>query len=332
MDIGKVPNKLLNKLVLDKFKPSDKRVILGGGVGEDFGVLDLGGDYCVLSSDPITGSAIHAGRAAVHVACNDIATCGIKPVAILTTLLLPPGASEEELGVIVDDIAAAAGELGVSVIGGHTEVTDAVTRVLISVTAIGAAKMAKYVTTGGAAPGDSIVMTKSAALEGASLLASEREQELVEHFGKAFVDGVKQLSNEISVVGEGVIAGEFGVSAMHDVTEGGVLGAVWEMAEAAGKGVAVRKDHIEVRDDVRRVCGYFDIDVYRLISSGSMLIATDKPGDLITALGRYGVLAREIAMILSDPQDRYVLDGGKRVMLQPPEPDELYKALKSKNV
>jgi len=104
------------------------------------------------------------------------------------------------------------------------------------------------------------------------------------------------------------------------------------MAEAAGKGVAVRKDHIEVRDDVRRVCGYFDIDVYRLISSGSMLIATDKPGDLITALGRYGVLAREIAMILSDPQDRYVLDGGKRVMLQPPEPDELYKALKSKNV
>ncbi|MCL2060487.1 MAG: AIR synthase related protein, partial [Oscillospiraceae bacterium] len=139
MTIGKVPNKLLEELVLRKMGAMDDRVLLAGGIGEDFGALDFGGDCCIISSDPITGATRRAGTVAVHVACNDIATCGARPIALLTTILLPPAASEADLGALADEIAAAAGALGVSVIGGHTEVTDAVNRIVISATALGAA-------------------------------------------------------------------------------------------------------------------------------------------------------------------------------------------------
>ena len=324
MKIGKVPNKLLYELVLKKMKTSDDRVLMSAGVGEDFGVLDFGGDCCIVSGDPITGATKHAGRMAVYVACNDIATCGVRPVALLSTLLLPPGTSEAELGALADEIAAAADNLGVSVIGGHTEVTDAVNRIVISVTAIGAAKRGAYVKTGGAAAGDVLVMTKSAGLEGTAIIASEREAEVLARFGRAFTDAARSLAADISVVDEGVIAGGYGVSAMHDATEGGIYGAAWEMAEASGRGIVIDKDCIRVHDITRDLCGFFGVDAYRLISSGSMLIATDKPAGLITLLENAGIQAVKIAVFTENPNERFILEGGERTVLDQPGPDELY--------
>ena len=328
MEIGKISNELLKKLVIGKKGAINKRIFLSSGVGEDFGAIDFGGEYCIISGDPITGATKNAGKVAIHVACNDIATCGVRPVAVLTTLLLPPGTSEGELGALADEISETAAALDVCVIGGHTEVTDAVTRVVISVTAIGAAKKERLVKTGGALAGDSLVMTGSAAIEGTAILAAEREDELSARFGAAFTESAARLAADISVVEDGVTAGAFGVHAMHDATEGGIFGAAWEMAEASGKGLIVHKDNIPVAEETRAVCGFFDADLYRMVSSGSMLIATDKPGDLITVLGRSGINAKEIGIFLSDPIDRYVRGaGGAKTRLEPPGPDELYKAL-----
>ena len=325
--IGKVPNKLLEELVIGKMNTINDRVLLSGGIGEDFGVLDFGGECCIVSSDPITGTVKNAGKLAVHVACNDIATCGIRPTAILTTLLLPPGTREAELGALADDIAAAASMLGVSVIGGHTEVTDAVNRTVISVTAIGAAPRGGYVATGGAGVGDALVMTKSAGLEGTAIIAAEREVELRGHFGAEFTDAAKRLSDDISVVAEGVVSGAFGVNAMHDATEGGVYGAAWEMAEACGGGIRIYADKINVLGVTRDICSFYDIDAFRLVSSGSMLIATDKPGGLIRELEAAGIRAAAIGEFLENPLEREIMRGGAAARLDQPGPDELYKVL-----
>ena len=341
MQIGKVPGSLLNELVLKKMKRNNERALLSGGVGEDVGVLDFGGDYCAISCDPITGASKLIGKTSVYVACNDIAACGVSPVAILATILLPPGTSEAELGALADDMSEAAEALGVSVIGGHTEVTDAVTRTVISVTAVGAAPRGALVTSGGAKAGDALIMTKSAGLEGAAIIAAEREQALSDRFGPAFVKCAKGLSDHISVVREGVAAGGFGVSAMHDVTEGGVLGAAWEMAEASGKGVVVYADKINVLETVRQICDFYGADVHRMVSSGSMLIATDRADELTLVLDRAGVPATEIGYFTSGGEGR-VGDGGRsrdkgrfyerggvRTALAQPGPDELYRVLRS---
>jgi len=328
LQIGKVPNDILNRLVIGKYANRSERMVLSPGVGEDFGVLDFGDEYCVVSGDPITGATKQIGKYAVQIACNDIATCGVKPIAVLTTLLLPPGVTEAELGGLIDEIAHTADTLDVCVIGGHTEVTDAVNRIVVSVTAIGAAKRGQLIITGGALDGDALVMTKSAAIEGASILASEREAELTERFGKEPVESIKKLSDNISVVEEGVIAGSFGAHAMHDVTEGGVLGAAWEMAEASGKGIIVRSGEICVLDETRAVCEYLGVDPLRLISSGSMLIATEKPDELIDLLNDAGIFAKKIAIFTKNPEERLILDReGNKAALGQPGPDELYNAL-----
>ena len=328
MKIGKVPNKLLDELVIKKMKIHNDRVILSAGIGEDFGALDFGEEYCIISGDPVTGATKHAGRIAVHVASNDIATCGVAPVAIHTTILLPPGTTEAELGALADEIAAEADALGVSVIGGHTEVTDAVNRTVISITAFGAARRGHCVTAGGARAGDALVMTKSAGLEGTAIIAAEREDELTGRFGAEPIERAKRLSADISVVREGVIAGAFGVNAMHDATEGGVFGAAWEMAEASGKGITLNENDIHVLDETRDICTYYNIDAYRLISSGSMLIATDKPDGLISALRNAGIDARQVAVFTANPEERYTIGtDGARVVLEQPGADELYKVL-----
>ena len=328
LQIGKIPNSLLHELVLRKMTPNNGRALLPASVGEDFGVLDFGSEACVVSSDPVTGATKFTGKTAVHVACNDIATCGVRPIAILTTVLLPPGATRAELGALADEIAQTAASLGVSVIGGHTEVTDAVTRTVISITAIGAAKRGAYITTGGAAAGDSLVMTKYAALEGTALIAAEKEGELSRRYGGGFVECAKRLSDAVSVVADGVAAGGAGANAMHDATEGGVFGAAWEMAEASGRGVEICKEKIKVLDATRKICDLYGLDPYRLISSGSMLIATGNPVRLISALADAGIAATEIGKFLADPAERRVVcGGGEAAELEQPGADELYKVI-----
>ncbi|MDR1060582.1 MAG: AIR synthase family protein [Clostridiales bacterium] len=332
MQIGKVPNHILDRIVLGKIRSRDSRVLSSSGIGEDCGVLDLGDNHCIVSSDPITGAAEDIGKIAVHVACNDIATCGVRPVALMSTVLLPPGASEAELEAVMDDIVGTADSIGVSVIGGHTEVTDAVSRIVVSLTSIGIARPGGYVTSKGARAGDTIVMTKQAGLEGTAILAAEGRGELEARFGAAFVEEAVRLKRELSVIAEGVLAGGLSAHAMHDVTEGGVYGAVWELAEASGKGARVHRDRIPVLGVTRDVCRHFGIDPYRLVSSGSMLIATDRPGEMIAALEASGVAAAAIADVLADPAERFVAPGaggaGREALepLEPPGPDELYRA------
>lgn len=176
MRLGKLSNEQLQRLILDKFEANRPEVVLHPDVGVDCTAVDLGGELCVLSTDPITGAANNIGALAVHICCNDAAACGAVPVGILTTLLLPPEADEALVDRIASEVADAARLAGVDVLGGHTEVTDAVTRPVISATVVAKAARESLISSARMEPGDDLVMTKWAGLEGTSIIAADCEE------------------------------------------------------------------------------------------------------------------------------------------------------------
>ncbi|MCX7709649.1 MAG: AIR synthase family protein [Clostridia bacterium] len=326
MEIGKIPNDILKEIVLNKIKYKRKEVLVRPSIGEDCSVVDFGDEVCVLSSDPITGAANEVGRLAVHVSCNDVASCGIEPLGLMVTILAPPDTSKEDLSIIMSQLSETAASLKVDIMGGHTEITDAVNRVVIMSTAIGKAPKGKVVTTAGAKAGDKIVMTKTAGLEGTAIIAFEREKELLNVLGREIVDNAKKFMDSISVVKEGVIAGAFGVSAMHDVTEGGILGAAWELAEASGKGFRIEKNLIPIKEETLKITAFYKIDPMKLISSGCMVIACLNGDELVEELRKQGIQASVIGEI-TEEKDKLLFTENERVYIGQPASDELYKVI-----
>lgn len=326
MDTGKVPNSILEKIVLNKIKNNRSEVILRPAIGEDCSAIEFGDYACVLSSDPITGTAKEIGRLAVHISCNDIASCGVEPLGLLVTILCPPGSAEQELEMIMDQITGTAASINVDILGGHTEVTTAVTRFVINCTAVGRCLREELIATSGARNGDSLVLTKHAGLEGASIIAHEKEQELIKALGNETVNEAKAYMESLSVVKDGLAAAQFGVNAMHDVTEGGILGAVWEMCEASNNGAEVYIDNIPVTMSTRRICEYYDINPYKLISSGCMLISAGDGDGLVRHLKAAGIPAAVIGR-LNGTKQKVMMQNGKSVPIPQPAADELYKVL-----
>lgn len=326
MKTGKLPNEILEKIVIGKLRNIRSEVLVRPGVGMDCSAVDFGEYACVLSSDPITGTAKEIGRLAVHVSCNDIASCGVEPLGLMTTILCPPGSTEKELEQIMDQLANAAASINVDLLGGHTEVTTAVTRFVISCTAVGRCVREGMVVAAGAKDGDDLIITKHAGLEGVSIIAHERETELMPVLGVQTIEEAKAFMNSVSVVKDGLAAAKYGAHAMHDVTEGGILGAVWEICEASGKGAEVYIEQIPVMLSTRRICEYYNIDPYRLISSGCMLIAARDGEELAGRLRKEGIDAAVIGR-LNGTGERFTVKDGIKEPIAPPEADELYKVL-----
>lgn len=329
MEIGKVPNSILKDIVLDKLKNNRSEVLVRPGIGEDCCVVDFGEYSCVMSSDPITGAVNEIGRLAVLVTCNDIASCGVEPLGLIITILAPPGTTEKELETLMDQLTKTASEINVDIMGGHTEITSSVNRFVVTSTAIGRTPKNKLVTTKGAKAGDSIVITKSAGLEGTAIVANDREKELSELLGKELMDEAKGFIDKISVIKEGVLAGEFGVSAMHDVTEGGLLGAIWEMCEASGMGAEVFYEDVPIARSTKSICRYYGIDPLKLISSGCMLIAVPDGKGLVNNLNNSGIDAAVIGKFL-ESKDRILYTAKGPVEIAQPGSDELFKIIEKK--
>ncbi|MEA4847134.1 MAG: AIR synthase family protein [Clostridiaceae bacterium] len=324
MKEGKLPPELLKSLVFNNIKVRKEEVILRPEIGEDCAAIDFGSHACVLSTDPITAAVKGAGALAIHISCNDVATSGVRPVGIMVTILLPPEASEEDIKMVMEEAGEAASNLGVEIIGGHTEITSAVNRIVISTTALGKVPKDRIVRSSGAEAGDDVIMTKWAGLEGTSIIAADKEIELAGRLTPEEIKDAKSFISNISVVEEGVTAGEFGASSMHDVTEGGILGAAWEIAESSGKGIDIYLDKIPVREVTRKICDVFGIDPYRLISSGSMLIAAKNGAELVRILERKGIPSAIIGRITD--KGRNIIKNGELSPLSPPDVDELFKA------
>lgn len=325
MQAGKVPPEILERLVLSRLGIRRRDVVVHARLGEDSAVIDFGEYACVVSSDPITGAGENMGWLGVNVACNDVATMGAEPIGVMSTLLLPEGMDQTELGQIINDINRAAVELGIEVLGGHTEVTPGIANPIISLTAIGRVQKAHLVTSGGARPGDDVIVTKSAAIEGTSILASDFADYLRNKIPSETLQRAQQLVTRISVVKDGVIAARHGASAMHDATEGGIVGALFELAEASGVGIDAYVHLIPVLPETRQITTIFGADPLRLVSSGTMLITASPDSRVVEALCAQGIEATIIGKVTTG--GRYLIENGRGIELRPPERDELWRVL-----
>ncbi len=329
MEIGKVPENVLKRSVFKKLTVKRPEVLVHAGVGEDCSVLAPSGDALVLSTDPITGTAKNIGSLAFHITANDIASSGAELIGMLLTIIFPPESTEAELKQIMDDVTELASAYHVEILGGHTEVSEAVKQTLVSVTGVGRIAPERMITTSGLKSGQDLVVTKWIGLEGTAILAAEKERELLTKLPAELVKTAQGFSELLSVVPDSRIAMETGVSAMHDVTEGGIFGALWEMAAASGVGLEVDLKKIPIRQETVEICEVFDINPYMLISSGAMLIGTEHGSQLVEALRQAGIHSAVVGRATAG-NDRVILNGDEKRFLEPPKPDELFRALSQK--
>lgn len=326
MEEGKIPVEILKKIIYKNLGTLRNDVLVHSGIGEDCSIIDFGEQVAVLSSDPITVSDNKSGYLSVIINCNDIASCGANPIGILSTILLPVGTSEDKLKKIVDEINNAAIDNGIEVLGGHTEVTKSVNKPLISTTVIGIAKKDEYVKTGGARIDDDVIITKDIGIEGTCIIAYNYADLLAKEFSYDFVKNSQSFIRDISVIKEGLIASQNGANSMHDITEGGLLGAAYEIAEASNVGITIFDEKIPIRKETKKICEYFNINPLKLISSGSMLITAKSGEKIIEKLKKNKIKGTIIGKITDS--DKYLIKNGEMINILPPESDEIYKLRK----
>lgn len=322
MKEGKLDFDDLRNIILNNKTIKRSEVKVRNDVGEDCAIIDFGGCEGIFSTDPITGASENAGKLAVHINCNDIASSGGEPIGILVTILAPTSSNLEEINKVMNEIDEEAAKIGVEIIGGHTEVTSAVNKMVISVTVIGKNLKGKSIKTAGAKLDDDIIVTKTLGLEGTYILINDYEERIQKVLSKEEIEFGKSLINKISVLEEGKIGGEFGANSMHDITEGGLLGGLFEVAMASNKGFKLYKDKIPMLDITKKVCEEFQIDPLRLISSGSMLITTKNGDKLIKKFKEKGIDASIIGKI--SEHGGTLVDKSKETNVEPPKRDELF--------
>lgn len=284
--------------------------------------------------DPITGAIERIGWLAVNINANDIATFGIKPMFFFSCLLLPENAPKEIVETICVQMDKATRNLGIAIAGGHCEVTPELSNPIVIGCAMGVTEKGNYVTAGGAKPGDTLILTKSAGIEGTAILASDKEEQLKRVLSASTLKNAKKFFNQISIVKEALLAFKSkGVNAMHDPTEGGIAGGLHELADASNVGIKIFEEKIPITKETFEICQAFQIDPLQLISSGALLIAAKKDytEKIVNVLKENGIEASIIGEIIKNPQKRVLIRrSGAESELKRPVCDHIWLALKKR--
>lgn len=303
LPVGKLPLNILARMI-KAYTSLDERVKVGPSIGEDATAVDMDDRYLLLKTDPITFVAEDIGTYTVRINANDIATMGGKPLWLLTSILLPEKHTTDELvEEIFRQLSFACKEIGVSLCGGHTEITPGIDRVIVVGAMIGEVKKDSLITTSGAKIGDDILLTKAIAVEGTSVIARRKGKDLEVVFGSDFVQKCKGVIERpgISILKDAEIAGRYGdIHSMHDPTEGGLATGLFELASAADVGLIVEEECIAVFPECQTLCRHYGLEPLGLIASGSLLISIN-PRDtekVLEALNNNGVPARKIGKIM----------------------------------
>lgn len=301
MDVGKLPMDVLARL-LSGTAQSDPRVLQGPGVGADAAVIDMGDRLLIAKADPVTFATDRIGWYAVQVNANDVACMGGTPRWFLATVLLPEGAPESLAVSVHEQITQACSALGVTLVGGHTEITYGLTRPIVSGQMLGEATRDTVVWPGGARPGDALILTQGIAIEGTSVLAHEAADALLAAgMSQAEVSAAAALLDGpgISVVRAAHAAAKAGVTAMHDPTEGGLATGLAEVATAADAGLEVDEASIRVFPETQAVCRALSLDPLGLLASGSLLAAAspERVDAVLATLQAEGISAAVIGRV-----------------------------------
>jgi len=317
MKPGKLPHDLLAEM-LARMPGGDPRVVVGPRVGEDAAVIDFGDRLLVAKTDPITFATDLIGWYAVHINANDIATMGAVPCWFMASLLLPPQADRGSVSDIFGQVAEACRDLGVTVVGGHTEITLELNRTILVGCMLGEVARDQLITSAGARPGDALILSGGIAIEGTALLAREAGEILAaKGMQAAAVEKARNflLDPGISVVRAAhVAAGTGGVTALHDPTEGGLATGLRELAMASGVGLEIAADRIPILPLTQEVCGALQLDPLGLIASGSLLIAarSDAADAIVLALRVARIKAEVTGQALPEAEGLWMVTAGGR--------------------
>ena len=328
MKLGKLTPNFLEGL-LSRVTVEDPRVILGPKVGEDAALLDFGDEVLVAKTDPITFATDLIGWYAVQVNANDVACAGAPPRWFMATLLLPQGMDEEGVSEIFRQITQACRSLGVTLVGGHTEVTHNLDKPIVVGCMLGVAPKGKALTTAGAEVGDYVILTKGVSLEGSALLARERDEALREGgMDPAMIEEAAGFLFDpgISVVKDARVACDaVNVHSLHDPTEGGLATGLQEVASAAGVGMVVDRERIPFLPQCVEICNILKLDPLGLLASGSLIITLrpDEAPQLLSALDKESIDACQIGRITPPEEGVMLREGGKLVPMPTFERDEL---------
>ncbi len=325
MKAGKLKESVLKRSVLKQLHKRRDDVIVAPAIGGDYGAISVTDDVAVvLSSDPVTLTKESIGSTAIIAACNDVACSGAVPCGVSVTMILPTSCNEEEVRDVMKDLDKACEACGVDIISGHTEVSRAVKEPFVIVTAMGTVLKKDMVHSSHVKPGMDIVATKWVGLEGTAILACEKEEELRARYAQPFIDKAKVFRQMMSILPEAAVAVQSGASAMHDVSEGGIFGALWELAESAGVGLEIDLKKIPIRQETIEICEFFDLNPYKLLSGGSLLIATEDGNGLVMELEKADIPAAIIGKA-TDSNNRVLINEDERRFLETAQTDELYQ-------
>lgn len=337
MKIGKVSESVLKRSILKQIKTKRNEVSNGAGIGEDCAILAFKGrEDCAVCTESMVIENGKTIRHAVIKAVNNLAAGGAEPIAVMITAMLPERIEESEIRGMMTDAEKVCCDLNVQIAGGHTSVSDAVDSPVLTITGIGK-KMQKAdsvnfekkglgVETAAVEEmaGLDIVATKWMALEATAILAKEKENDLLTKYPVHLVEEAKDFEKYLSVIPEAAAAVLSGAVFMHDVSEGGIFGALWELAEKLGVGLEIDLKRIPVKQETIEICEYFDLNPYELLSGGCLLIAARDGFELVNRLAKEHISAVVIGKTTNN-NDRVVIKDEERRFLEPRKTDEIYK-------
>jgi len=324
---GKLPNDLLENF-LDQFPVDDPSLLIRPGVGEDIAAVRIDNEeVLVLKSDPITFATDSIGHYAVIINANDIATSGAVPRWFLSTLLFPYGITPSEIWQVMNELNSVCRRHGIALCGGHTEITDAVSRPVVTGMLVGTVAKKNLIDKRNIRPGDSVLLTKAVAVEGTAIIAREFKDKLKDlDMSETEIEKCSGFLSDISILKEAQIAARSaGISAMHDVTEGGLATALMELSVAGHHKIRIDMDSIPVFPETKKICRMLDIDPLGLIGSGSLLICCKKNHheNLITRIRNAGINVNCIGEVLEKGQGIDAVKKTKKVDWPTFEVDEI---------
>ncbi len=303
-----------------------KEVLIRPSVGEDCAAINTE-EAVVISMDPITATASELGKLSIRVNVNDVSAQGAEPYAIMLCLLMPTESTPSDVEMIMKSASEECKALNIEIAGGHTEFTSAVNQPVCCGVCFAKKSVSNLMKMEDIKSGMSIILAGSAGIEGSGIIAIDREDQLKTVLEKSIIESAKAMIEDTSVVEIGKIGTQLGIVKMHDVTEGGVFGAIWEMCEGADLGCRVDVPSIPVREETRLICSHFGISEYRLIGSGAMLMVAEREReeDLILALKEAGFTSAVIGEFTPSISGRTLIyEGGRAEDLSEPCGDALY--------
>ncbi len=329
LPVGKIPKDVLSRLVFSCLGIPSERVIKGPKIGEDAALLDMGDRVLIAKANPITGAENKIGWLAVHINANDVAARGAIPLWYLSIVLLPEGSPESLLETIMLEQHEACCDLGISIVGGHTEVAPGLTRPIVSGFMLGEVNKESKITTDGAKIGDKIILTKGVGIEGTGILASDLRDKLEDSVSPELLDDAVKMLDMISVVPEALEATKMGcVTSMHTPTEGGILNGLLEISEASGLGFKVYETKLLISKETRAISDALSIDPLKLLSSGSLLLCVeaDRADEVVTHLGSKNVKSSIIGEITASGKVIVAMNGDE-IEAEDVDQDELFRIL-----